>query len=169
MSDVTGRGPAVEARRSAINGGCHAVRQAPCADPTRYRPAPCYLLLLAALLVLAGCRGSQVGVVDTQRVMNESVLALSLQKQLHDRERLMAADLSIAAQRVDRRTLEEQRLMYLRELEQMRADLEERLNRRLREAVEEVARRERVRVVLVKGPSVYGGRDLTDQVLEMLR
>jgi Skp family chaperone for outer membrane proteins len=101
--------------------------------------------------------------------MNESVLALSLQRQLHDRERLMAADLSIAAQRLDRRTLEEQRLMYLRELEQMRADLEERLNRRVREAVEEVARRERVRVVLVKGPSVYGGRDLTDQVLEMLR
>lgn len=125
--------------------------------------------MLAAVLVLTGCQRTQIGVVDTRRVLEESVLALSLQKQLHDRERLRAADLSIAAQRLDRRALEEQRLLYLRELEEMRADFEERLNRRLREAVEEVARRERIRVVLVKAPSVHGGRDLTDQVLERLR
>ncbi len=124
-------------------------------------------LLLAGFV--AGCSRQAVGVVDTQRVLNESVLALSYQKQLNDREKMMAAELSLVAQRLDRRALEEQRLAYLRELQQLRAELEERLNRRLREVVEEVARRERVRVVLVKNAAVLGGRDLTDQVLERLR
>jgi Skp family chaperone for outer membrane proteins len=127
------------------------------------------LWVLVAVLALAGCARPAVGVVDTQRVLNESVLALSYQKQLNDREKLMAAELSLAAQRLDRRALEEQRLAYLRELQQLRADLEDRLNRRLREAVEEVARKERVRLVVVKSAAVVGGKDLTDQVLERLR
>jgi len=127
------------------------------------------LWVLVAVLALAGCARPAVGVVDTQRVLNESVLALSYQKQLNDREKLMAAELSLAAQRLDRRALEEQRLAYLRELQQLRAELEDRLNRRLREAVEEVARKERVRLVVVKSAAVVGGKDLTDQVLERLR
>ncbi|MDQ7800810.1 MAG: OmpH family outer membrane protein [Armatimonadota bacterium] len=127
------------------------------------------LVVVVSTFLLAGCGRPAVGVVDTQRVLNESVLALSYQKQLNDREKLMAAELSIAAQRLDRRALEQQRLAYLRELQQLRAELEERLNRRLREVVEEVARKERVRVVLVKSAAVVGGKDLTDQVLEKLR
>lgn len=127
------------------------------------------LVVVLSTFLLAGCGRPAVGVVDTQRVLNESVLALSYQKQLNDREKLMAAELSIAAQRLDRRALEQQRLAYLRELQQLRAELEERLNRRLREVVEEVARKERVRVVLVKSAAVVGGKDLTDQVLEKLR
>ncbi|GBD28519.1 hypothetical protein HRbin31_00538 [bacterium HR31] len=126
-------------------------------------------MVVLSTFLLAGCGRPAVGVVDTQRVLNESVLALSYQKQLNDREKLMAAELSIAAQRLDRRALEQQRLAYLRELQQLRAELEERLNRRLREVVEEVARKERVRVVLVKSAAVVGGKDLTDQVLEKLR
>lgn len=128
-----------------------------------------WLVVVLSTFLLAGCGRPAVGVVDTQRVLNESVLALSYQKQLNDREKLMAAELSIAAQRLDRRALEQQRLAYLRELQQLRAELEERLNRRLREVVEEVARKERVRVVLVKSAAVVGGKDLTDQVLEKLR
>lgn len=124
---------------------------------------------LGMAFLLAGCGRPAVGVVDTQRVLSESVLALSYQKQLNDREKVMAAELSLAAQRLDRRALEAQRLAYLRELQQLRAELEERLNRRLREVVEEVARKERVRIVLVKGATVVGGVDLTDQVLERLR
>lgn len=125
--------------------------------------------ILMAALVATGCARPAVGVVDTQRVLNESVLALSYQKQLNDREKLLAAELSMAAQRLDRRALEQQRLVYLRELQQLRLELEERLNRRLREAVEEVARQERVRLVVVKGAAVVGGKDLTDRVLERLR
>ncbi len=127
------------------------------------------LVVVLSTFLLAGCGRPAVGLVDTQRVLNESVLALSYQKQLNDREKLMAAELSIAAQRLDRRALEQQRLAYLRELQQLRAELEERLNRRLREVVEEVARKERVRLVLVKSAAVVGGKDLTDQVLEKLR
>ncbi|MDR5709971.1 MAG: OmpH family outer membrane protein [Armatimonadota bacterium] len=126
--------------------------------------------LAFSVLVLAGCARPAVGVVDTQRILNESVLALSYQKELNDREKLMAAELAAAAARLSPQALEQQRQAYLVELQRLKQELEDRLNRRVREAVAEVARRERVRVVLVKS-GVHSGnvRDLTDQVIERLK
>lgn len=124
------------------------------------------------VLLLAGCARPAVGVVDTQRILNESVLALSYQKQLNDREKLMAAELAAAAQRLTPQALEQQRQAYLLELEQLKRELEDRLNRRVREVVAEVARRERVRVVLVKSALAIeqrNVRDLTDAVIERLK
>ncbi|MCS7173702.1 MAG: OmpH family outer membrane protein [Armatimonadetes bacterium] len=128
------------------------------------------VVLAWCVLALAGCTRPAVGVVDTQRILNESVLALSYQKELNDREKLMAAELAAAAARLSPRDLEQQRQAYLLELQRLRQELEDRLNRRVREAVAEVARRERIRVVLVKS-GVHAGnvRDLTDQVLERLK
>ncbi len=127
-------------------------------------------ILGLVLVLLSGCGRPAVGVVDTQRILNESVLALSYQKELSDREKLMAAELAAAAQRLSPQALEQQRQAYLLELQRLKQELEDRLNRRLREVVAEVARRERVQVVLVKS-AVHSGnvRDLTDRVIERLK
>ncbi|MDR7568633.1 MAG: hypothetical protein QN143_09705, partial [Armatimonadota bacterium] len=91
--------------------------------------------LAFSVLVLAGCARPAVGVVDTQRILNESVLALSYQKELNDREKLMAAELVAAAARLSPQALEQQRQAYLVELQRLKQELEDRLNRRVREAV----------------------------------
>jgi Skp family chaperone for outer membrane proteins len=127
---------------------------------------------ILVVFLLAGCARPAVGVVDTQRILNESVLALSYQKQLNDREKLMAAELAASAQRLTPQALEQQRQAYLLELQQLKRELEDRLNRRVREVVAEVARRERVRVVLVKSALAIeqrNVRDLTDAVIERLK
>lgn len=129
-------------------------------------------LVPLVVLLFAGCSRPAVGVVDTQRILNESVLALSYQKQLNDREKLMAADLAASAPRLSPQALEQRRQAYFAELQRLKQELEDKLNRRVREVVAEVARRERVRVVLVKSALALQDRnvrDLTEAVIERLK
>jgi Skp family chaperone for outer membrane proteins len=132
------------------------------------RRAAVTLLLLAALLA-TGCAGPRVGVVESRRVLRESVLALSYQRQLDEREKAMAADLQLLAGRLSREDLEARRQSYLNELAELKQSLEADLNTRIREAVREVARRRRLRIVLVKESVNIGGIDVTDDVVARLK
>ncbi len=132
--------------------------------PLRAFPA----VLALAALALPGC-GPRVGVVDSRRVLNESVLALSYQKQLDDREKAMVADLQLLRGQLSPEDLEARRQTYLRELASLRADLERQLNERVRRAAADVARRRRLQLVLVKDATRLGGVDVTDDVIARLR
>lgn len=133
---------------------------------------PRHIAWLAVIVVLAsvatGC-APRVGVVDSKRILNESVLALSFQKQLDDREKAMVADLRLLTGQLGKEDLEARRQTYLRELATLRRDLEERLNQRIHAAVADEARRRRLRVVLVKQVTRLGGIDITDEVLARLK
>lgn len=125
--------------------------------------------LLLAALVSAGCGGPRVGVVDSGRILNESLPALTYQKQLDDREKTMTADLRLLVGRLSQAELEARRQTHLRELESMKRELEDRLNEQVRKAVEEVARDRRMRLVLVKEATPLGGVDVTEDVLNRLK
>ncbi len=125
-------------------------------------------LVLAAAFLAGGC-GEAVGIVDTQRVLNESLKALQYQKQLDDREKQMAAELSVLAPQVSRADLQARRARLLTELGQMRQDLEGQLNQELMRVAAQVAREQRLRLVMIKGPVVHGGRDITQQVIDRLK
>ena len=125
-------------------------------------------LVVGVLLVATGC-GPRIGVVDSKRIINESVMGLSSQKQLDDREKAMVADLRLLTGQLSKEDLEARRQTYLKELAALRRDLEEQLNRRVHAAVAEEARRQRLRVVLVKQAIRFGGIDITDAVLARLK
>ena len=127
------------------------------------------LLALAVALDAFSCRGSPIGVVDTQRVLNESVRALQYQKQLDDREKQMVAELAAIAPQITKTDLAARRARYLTELGQMKRDLERELTQQLSQVAGEVAKQDRLRVDLVKGPTAYGGRDITEQVSDRLK
>jgi Skp family chaperone for outer membrane proteins len=126
------------------------------------------LVGLAAVLLTTGC-GDAIGVVDSQRVLNESVKALQYQRQLDDREKQMAAELAALAPQVSRSELAARRARLLTELSQMRRDLEIELNQDLYQVAGRVARQDGLRVVLVKAPTLHGGRDVTQQVIDQLK
>lgn len=126
------------------------------------------LAIIGLALLVAGC-APRVGVVDSQRVLNESVLALSFQKQLDDREKAMVTDLRLLTAQLSKEDLEARRQTYLRELAALRQDMEAQLNQRIRQAVAEVARRRRLRVVLVKQATKLGGIDVTQDVIDRLK
>ena len=125
--------------------------------------------LLFAVLGISGCAGPAVGVVDSRRILTESLPALSYQRQLDDRERAMATDLRLLAGRLSQADLEARRQNHLRELRELKQELETRLNEEVRIAVEEVAKARRIRVVLVKEAAPVGGTDVTEDVLDQLK
>ena len=125
-------------------------------------------LVVGVLLVATGC-GPRIGVVDSKRIINESVLGLSYQKQLDDREKAMVADLRLLTGQLSKEDLQGRRQTYLKELAALRRDLEEQLNERVHAAVADEARRRRLRVVLVKQAIRFGGIDITDVVLARLK
>jgi Skp family chaperone for outer membrane proteins len=126
------------------------------------------VLVLAVALLTNRC-GQPVGSVDTQRVLNESLKALQYQKQLDDREKQMGAELAALAPQVKREELLARRARLMTELGQMKQDLEGQLNQQLQRAAAQVAREDGLRLVLVKGPVIAGGRDITQQVLDRLK
>lgn len=125
--------------------------------------------LLAAAVAVSGCSGPAIGVVDSRRILNESLPALTYQRQLDDRERAMATDLRLLAGRLSQADLDARRQNHLRELQELKQELESRLNEQVRKAVEEVAQARRIRVVLVKEAAPIGGIDVTQDVLDHLR
>ncbi len=137
----------------------------------RARVLPSWIagLLVVAALVVSGCGGPRLGVVDSRRVLTESVLALTYQRQLDDREKAMAADLQLLAGQLSRQDFEARRQTHLQDLNNLKRELEQRLNDRVRTEVAEVARRRRLRVVLVKNVAQVGGIDMTDEVIARLK
>jgi outer membrane protein len=125
--------------------------------------------LLLTVLGISGCAGPAIGVVDSRRILTESLPALSYQRQLDDRERAMATDLRLLAGRLSQADLEARRQSHLRELRELKQELETRLNEQVRVAVEEVAKARRIRVVLVKEATPIGGLDVTQDVLDHLK
>ncbi|MDR7485863.1 MAG: OmpH family outer membrane protein [Armatimonadota bacterium] len=130
-------------------------------------------VLIGLLVAGAGCTVGRVGLVDSRRILTESAKALRYQKELDDRERAMAADLQLLANRLSREDLEARQLQYLRELQALRAELEETLNREVREAIQQVVRAKRLRGVLVKGPVIWtrpgAAVDITQDVIDRLK
>ena len=127
------------------------------------------LLVILGLAVLVGGCAPRLGVVDSQRLLNETVVGLSFQKQLADREKAMEADLQLLSSQLSQADLVARRQLYLRELATLRQELEGRFNDRIRKATAEVARQRRLRIVFVKGPTLVGGVDVTDAVIERLK
>src|SRR5262252_5807401 len=121
-------------------------------------------LAVGAAFTAQWCGGVPIGIVDTQRVLNESVRALQYQKQLDDREKQMVAELAAIAAQVSKADLNARRARYLTELGQMKRDLEGQLTQQLAQVATEIAKRDHLRAVLVKTPISYGGRDITQQI-----
>lgn len=134
-----------------------------------------WMILLLGLLAAAaaGCTSGRVGLVDSQRILSESAKALRYQKELDDRERAMAVDLQLLVSQLSKEDLEARRQQYFRELQGLRAELEETLNREVREAIRQVVREKRLRGVLVKGPVIYSRPgatiDITQDVIDRLK
>jgi outer membrane protein len=127
------------------------------------------LLAVAVMSLAAGCGQQPVGTVDTQRVLNESLKALQYQRQLDDREKQMAAELAVLAPQVSKAELAARRARYLTELAQMKRDLEGQLNQQLSQVASQVARDDGLRLVIINGPVLVGGRDITQQVIDRLK
>ncbi len=139
----------------------------------RNRQTTLAVVLAVAVITAAGCTSGQVGLVDNRRILTESARALRFQKEIDDRERAMATDLQLLANQLSKEDLEARRAQYFQELQALRAQLEQNLNREVRDAIQQVVKEKRLRGVIVKGPVVYSRPgttvDITQDVIDRLR
>jgi outer membrane protein len=130
-------------------------------------------LAIILVTVAAGCSAGRVGLVDNTRILTESAKALRYQKELDDRERAMTTDLQLLVSQLSKEDLEARRVQYFRELQGLRAELEETLNKEVRDTLQQVVREKRLRGVLVKGPVVYSQPgatvDITQDIIDRLK
>lgn len=131
------------------------------------------IILALVVVSAAGCTSARVGLVDNQRILAESAKALRYQKELDDREREMTTDLQLLVRQLSKEDLVARRDQYVRELQGLRVELEETLNREIRDAIHQVVREKRLRGVIVKGPVVYSKPgttvDITQDVIDRLK
>lgn len=131
------------------------------------------VVLLLVSVATTACQAGQIGLVDSRRILTESARALRFQKDIDDRERAMATDLQLLANQLSKEDLEARRQQYFQELQALRAQLEQTLNRDVREALQQVVKEKRLRGVIVKGPVVYSRPgstiDITQDVIDRLR
>lgn len=129
-------------------------------------------LALAAVLT-AGCTAGRVGLVDSRRILTESAKALRYQKEIDDREREMLTDLQLLVNQLTKEDLEARRQQYFRELQDLRGDRQEALNREIRDVIQQIVRQKRLRGVIVKGPVVYtregSAVDITQEIIDRLK
>ncbi len=137
---------------------------------------PRYAVVAAVVLVavaMAGCEAGRVGLVDSRRILTESAKALRYQKEIDDRERAMTTDLQLLASQLTKEDLEARRQQYLRELQGLRVELEQSLNKEIRDVIQQVVNEKRLRGVIVKGPVVYSRAgttiDITQEVIDRLK
>jgi Skp family chaperone for outer membrane proteins len=111
--------------------------------------------------------------VDSRRIVTESARALRFQKDIDDRERAMAQDLQMLANQLSKEDLDARRAQYFQELQALRAQHEQTLNREVHNALQQVVKEKRLRGVMVKGPVVYSRPgstvDITEDVIDRLR
>ncbi|MCL6554293.1 MAG: OmpH family outer membrane protein [Firmicutes bacterium] len=128
---------------------------------------------LAVAVLVSGCTAGRVGLVETRRLLAESALALRYQRELDERERAMTTDLQLLARQLPREDLEARRAQYIRELQALRLQLEEDLNRAIRDVIQQIVREKRLRGVIVKGPVIYSQPgatvDITQEVIDRLK
>jgi len=131
----------------------------------RTRPTP---LVLIACALAGGCR-LRAGVVDTQRVLNESVTALQYQKQLYDRQNQLMAGLSSVQGQISPAELSARRARISDDLSAMSYDLTGRFNAQLRQVASQVARQDGLSLIVVKRNTAVGDQDVTQQVIDLLK
>ncbi len=140
-----------------------------------FRKAVLAVLALAAVATgTAGCTPTgRVGMVDSRRILTESAKALRYQKEIDDRERAMTTDLQLLVQQLSKEDLEARRTQYFRELQGLRAELEQNLNREVQDAIRQVQKEKRLSGVLVSGPIVWSKPgmvvDITQDVIDRLK
>lgn len=140
-----------------------------------FRGALLAALVLAAVVVgTVGCTpAGRVGMVDSRRILSESAKALRYQKEIDDRERAMTADLQLLVPQLSKEDLEARRAQYFRELQGLRAELEQNLNREVHDAILKVQKEKRLVGVIVSGPVIYSKQgsvvDITQDVIDRLK
>lgn len=132
------------------------------------------VVLLAAVAVwgftMQPLGGAVVGTVNLTQIVDESPRANELNQLLSKRYNELITEFNLAEEPTeeDQGRADRERLAYSKYLA-YRQELEEKFQAEVDEAVQEVAKKEKVAVVVDEDIVRFGGKDLTEEVIKRLK
>ncbi len=132
------------------------------------------LVLSLAMLLIAGCTTGiekKMGVIDMNKVIKQSPKAQEYQNQLDEKATEIQAEYETIDKNADLsdEEKEKQKSTVLQKFVDLKADLEDKLNKDIQKAVDEVAEDKDLDIIFQKQSVQYGGVDVTDEVIEKLK
>ncbi|MFW5855747.1 MAG: hypothetical protein ACOCVB_00590 [Bacillota bacterium] len=129
-----------------------------------------FLIIIMSFFLLSGCssKPSNIGIMDMDRVIEESERAAELQQRLSEvgselEERIEEEDEDLSEE--EQKNREEE---IYQEYNNEKSRLEEKLNKEMEEVLAEITEEENIEIVLYKNSVHYGGIDITSEVIEKM-
>ncbi|MBP2645312.1 MAG: outer membrane protein (OmpH-like) [Firmicutes bacterium] len=124
------------------------------------------VVIMAIGLVLGGCgTGSNVGVVDVEKVMNESPKAKGFRDQLSAKFNELNTQLEKDKASLSQDEFQKRQEAAYSDLVKLRTDLEGQIDTSMKQALDQVAQEKKFSVILYKNGVAQGGNDVTDAVI----
>ncbi|MBP2649984.1 MAG: outer rane chaperone Skp (OmpH) [Firmicutes bacterium] len=124
------------------------------------------IAIMAMGLLLGGCGTSNnVGIVDVEKVMNESPKAKVFRDQLSTKFNELNAQLEKDKTGLSPEEFQKRQEAAYSDLVKLRTDLESQIDASMKQALDQVAQEKKVSVILYKNGVAQGGTDVTDAVI----
>jgi len=130
-------------------------------------PVSAAALVLSLVALLANLTG-KIGIVDLNKLMEDSPKAQSYEKQLADKYQALTEELE-KEKDLSKEEKEKKQAAAYDEFLKTKAELEKKLEREVAASVRTVARHRRLSVVLYKDAVAWGGVDITSDVIRALK
>ncbi len=127
-------------------------------------------LALLLMIIVAGCSAgpSNIGILDMEKVLNDSERAQELQQELLTRGDQLQQDYDRIEEDLTGEEKETEQNKIYQEYLNSKQSLEVKLNQEINEILSRLSEEKDLDIVVYKNDVYYGGIDITDQVISRL-
>lgn len=130
------------------------------------------VLIFAITVVLGGCSlggNNNIGVLDVNRVMNESPKVKTLQDQLNAKGKDLSDQLDKDKPNLSADEFQKRQEAAYNDFLKTKQDLEGQIDASIKQALDQVSKTRKLGVVLYKNGVAQGGTDITDDVIKQMQ
>lgn len=127
------------------------------------------MMMMAVMVTAAGCGSDKAGVIDAQRVVQESELGKQFKQEIMDSQKEITDKLEQEKAGLSPEDLQQRQLELNQEYNAVVSEKQDKFKEALDKAYAEVAKEKNVSIIIYKESVANGGIDVTDDVINKLQ
>lgn len=127
------------------------------------------LMLVALMATVSGCGSDKAGVIDAQRVVQESELGKQFKQEIMDSQKEITDKLEMEKANLSPEELQKRQLELNQEYNAVVSEKQNKFKEALDKAYAEVAKEKNVSIIIYKESVAGGGIDVTEDVINKLQ
>lgn len=127
------------------------------------------LMLVALMATVSGCGSDKAGVIDAQRVVQESELGKQFKQEIMDSQKEITDKLEMEKADLSPEELQKRQLELNQEYNAVVSEKQNKFKEALDKAYAEVAKEKNVSIIIYKESVAGGGIDVTEEVINKLQ